>query len=105
MVVQRLNSHGIARQEQPLSRRVPEGKRKHAAQPRQARLAPHTISGQDYFRIGVTFELGTGGFEFLAKFAEVVDLAVEDDPVAGDRILHGLMPKRREVENRQSAVA
>ena len=105
MVVQRLDSHGIARQEQPLSRRVPEGKRKHAAQPRQAGLSPHAISSQDYFGVGMTFELDAGGFEFLAKFAEVVDLAVEDDPVAGDRILHGLMPERREIENRQSSVA
>src|SRR5271169_3637060 len=52
----------------------------------------------------MTFELDAGGFEFLTKIAEVVDLAVVDDPVAGDRILHGLVPKRRKVENRQSPV-
>src|ERR1039458_2227274 len=52
----------------------------------------------------MTFELDGGGFEFLPQFAEVVDLAVKNDPVAGDRILHGLMPEQREIENRQSPV-
>src|SRR5208337_180706 len=74
-------------------------------QPRQASLAPHAISGKNHFGIGMTLELDAGGFELLPKFAEVVNLAVEDDPVAGDRILHGLMPERRKVENRQSPVA
>ena len=100
VIVQRLDSHGISRQKKPLSYYVPEGKCEHAAQPRQARLAPHAISGQNHFSVGMTLELDAGPFEFLSKFAEVVDLAVEDDPVAADRILHRLVPERREVENR-----
>src|SRR5208337_3906857 len=104
VVIERLDSHGIARQQEPLSRRIPEGKGKHAAQPRQAGLAPHPIGSQNYFRVGMAVELGADTLKFLAKLAEVVDLAVEDDPIAGDRILHGLMPERRKVKNRQSAV-
>ena len=48
----------------------------------------------------MTLERDAGAFEFLPKFAEVVNLPVEDDPVAVDRILHRLVPERREVENR-----
>src|SRR5208337_3216839 len=86
VVIERLDSHGIARQQEPLSRRIPEGKGKHAAQPRQAGLAPHPIGSQNYFRVGMAVELGADTLKFLAKLAEVVDLAVEDDPIAGDRI-------------------
>jgi len=60
----------------------------------QARLSPHAIGGEDDFCIGLSFEIGAGGFELFAEFAEVVDLAVEDDPIARDRILHGLVPER-----------
>jgi len=43
--------------------------------------------------------------EFLANFTKVVNLSVVNNPVAGDRVVHGLMAKRREVENGEAAVA
>jgi len=53
----------------------------------------------------MTLELNARAFEFLPQFAKVVDLAVEDDPVAADRILHGLVPERREVDDGEAGVS
>src|SRR3954451_1974498 len=50
-------------------------------------------------------ETSAAGFEFLADFAEVVDLAVVNDPVARLGIVHGLMAERREVKNGEAPVA
>src|SRR5271165_1167625 len=52
----------------------------------------------------MTLKADAAGFELVAKLVEVINLAVEDDPVAGGRILHGLMPERRKIKNRQPLV-
>ena len=52
----------------------------------------------------MTFELGAGGFECFAEFAEVVNLAVEDDPIARDWIVHRLVPERRKVNDGEASV-
>jgi hypothetical protein len=49
-------------------------------------------------------KLITGGLEFAAKLTKVVDLAVEDNPVSGGGILHGLVPLRREVDDGKACV-
>ena len=104
-IVERLDAHGIAGDEQAVPARVPEGKGKHAAELRQALLAPTCIGFQHNFGVGVADETCAGLFEFVADVAEVVDLAVVDDPVAGLGIMHGLVGQRGEIENRQAPVA
>ena len=47
---------------------------------------------------------GTTSFEFVPDVAEVIDLAVVDDPIAGFGIVHGLVGQRGKIENRQSSV-
>jgi hypothetical protein len=53
----------------------------------------------------MTFELDAAALKLLPKFAEVVNLAIEDDPVAGDWIMHGLVPERREIDDRETGVS
>ena len=44
-------------------------------------------------------------FEFRAEFAKVVDLAIEDNLVAGGGIAHGLVAEWREVDDGQTCVS
>src|SRR3954468_6869110 len=50
-------------------------------------------------------ETSSAGFEFLSNFAEVINLAVVDDPVASLGVVHRLMAERREIKNGETAVA
>jgi hypothetical protein len=53
----------------------------------------------------MTSKLAARSFELRPKFAEVVDLSVEDDPVAGLLVLHGLMAEGRKIEYGEASVA
>ena len=104
-IVQRLDAHRIARDEQAMAAGVPQGEGKHAAELCQAIFSPARIGFQQDFSIGVADKTCAGFLEFVPNVAEVVDLAVVDDPVAGFGIVHGLVSQRREIKNRQPAVA
>jgi len=53
----------------------------------------------------MTFEVGTEGAEFVPEFTEVINLTVENEPVTGCRVLHGLVPEGREINDRQPGVS
>ncbi len=104
-VVERLDAHGIASQQQARALGVPDGEGKHSTQLAYTLLAPAAISFQQHFGIGLADKAHAFALQSRPEFAKVVDFAVVDDPVAGFRILHGLMAQRREIENRQAAAA
>src|ERR1700688_77924 len=104
VVIERLDTHGIAGGEKAMAPRVPNGEGKHAAKFREAFLTPLSIGFEDHFRVGMTAEVDSLALQFRANLAEVVNLAVVDDPIAGGRIIHGLMAKRRQIENCETAI-
>ena len=71
----------------------------------QAALAPNTICRQNHFCVRVTLEPNARRFELSAQLPEVIDFSVIDDPIASHRVLHRLVAKRREIDDRQSAMA
>src|SRR5262252_5570922 len=99
VIVQRLDAHRIARNQQAMALRVPNRKCIHPAELLQTGLAPASVGFENYFRVRVALEPPSLGLQLLAHLAEVVDLAVVNDPIAGGRVLHGLMPEWGEIQN------
>ena len=104
-VEQGLLAEAVARQEQRALHVVPDGQGPHAVESRQAVGAPLGVGGEDHFRIGLAAEVVALGGQFGADLEEVIDLAVEGDPVAALRIAHRLLAVFRQVEDGQAAVA
>src|SRR5450432_443853 len=100
-VVERLDAHGITGHEQPVVMRIPEGEGEHPAKLCETLLAPARICLQKILGIGVAHKIRAYLLEFLADFAEVVDLAVVNNPVASLGIMHWLMAKGRKIKNRK----
>src|SRR5436305_6374507 len=84
---------------------VPDGKSKHPAKSCKALLTPKRIRLQQDFRIRMADERTAILLQFTSDFAEVVDLAVIDDPITSFQIVHGLVPQRGKIENRKPAVS
>src|SRR5262245_59264569 len=99
-VVERLLAQPIAREEQLAPRGVPDGEGEHASQSLDTGLAPRDVRLQDHFGVAPRAEDAPLRLERRAELAKVVDLAVEDDPVAPGRIAHGLLA-RHQVDDRQ----
>src|SRR5262245_825514 len=99
-VVERLLPQPIAREEQPAPRGVPDGEGEHASQSLDTGLAPRDVRLQDHLGVAPRAEGAPLRLERLPELAKVVDLAVEDDPVAPGRIAHGLLP-RHQIDDRQ----
>ena len=70
--------------------RVPDDEGEHAAQPRHDVLAPQVVAGDDRLGVPVGAQVRAGGGELLAQLDVVVDLAVEQDPVAAPVVGEGL---------------
>src|SRR5579864_2509085 len=104
-IVQRLNSHGISRQEQLVPLRIPDCEAEHASQFCQATFTPAPVSPQQHFRIGMAAKRGALALQGFANLPEVVNLTVVGNPVSGLRIVHRLMTKGREIKNRESTIA
>src|SRR5260370_6487282 len=104
-VVQRLYANPITRQrKRPLSL-VPNRKSKHPVQPWQTVSAPFGPGGQQDFSVGLGSEMVAFGFELLAQFAIVVDLAVERDYKTAISGEHRLMARTARVYDRKTAMA
>ena len=87
-----------------LRRLVPHGKRKHAAQPRQAILAPARECGEQHLGVALRPEGIAAGGEFGAQLPVIVDAAVEDEVIAAAGAGHRLVPARR-IDDREAAHA
>src|SRR5262249_38046751 len=94
-VVQRLDADAIARQQQGSRPLVPDRQTEHAAEPRDGIRSPLLIGVDDRFRVGGRVEAMSGRLELAPQLAEVVDLAVEDDPDRPILVVNRLMPGRQ----------
>ena len=89
---QRLDPERVARAERRPGLGVPDDEREHAAQPVDDVLAPQVVAGDD--RLGVALGRERRRPRRRARLAQlqvVVDLAVEDDPVAAVGVGHRLV--------------
>ena len=102
--IERLDAERIPRQHQAAGPRSPTCKREHAAQPADCLGSVQTERAQHNRSIARRLERLSFRLEAGAKFAKVIDLAVEDDDVAGDRIGHRLHARRRKIENGEPAM-
>ena len=104
-VVQRLLAESIPGDEQPLSRRVPQGEREHPVEAFHARRTPLPVGGEDDLGVALAAEGVAPGRQLGLQLAVVVDLAVVGD---GERAVggaHRLRAAGAEVDDRQSAMA
>ena len=102
-VVERLDPERVAGEEERPLPLVPEGEGEHAAEAREHRRAVSRVEGEE--DLGVALRPPRVAGELVAQGAEVVDLAVQDDPVAAVRRGHRLRPGGRRVEDCEPAVA
>ena len=102
---QRLLAEAIARQEKALLDAVPDRERPHAVEAQHAGFAPLLIGREDDFCVRFSAEDMPQRLQFAADLDEVVDLAVESDPVATFAEAHRLLAVLGQVEDRQSPVS
>src|ERR1051326_6389092 len=102
-IIKRLDTHRIPRDKQAMPDGVPKSEGEHAPKSGEALLAPWRIGFEHDFSVGVADETCAGSFKFAVDFAEAIDFAVVDNPVASLGILHRLVPQGGEVKDRQSA--
>src|ERR1051325_4540874 len=102
VVVKRLDTKPIARQQQSLLRVIPKRERKHPTQPAKRVPPPPTISPQHHLRIRIRRPLTS---ELAPQVFEVVRLAVIRDPIPTHRIMHRLMTRSTRINNREPRVA
>jgi hypothetical protein len=76
-IVQRLNAHTVARENEPTRGPYPDGKRKHPAQPRKALGVPLQESVEDDLGIAARLEPKTFGLQLGAQLRAIKNLTVE----------------------------
>ena len=103
-IKERLFSSTIARQKNRLLPRVVKRKGKHTIQMLKAIGSPFTIGTKNHLSIRVRAELSPQVCQFPAQFREVIDLTIKNNSERPRRIVHGLMPGRRKINDGQSAV-
>ncbi len=96
---------GIAGEHEFPALGVVEREGEHAAQPVEEPLAPVAPAVQQHLGVARRDEVEALRLEFRPQRVKVVDLAVEDDPQAPVGRRHRLVAERREVDDREPAVA
>jgi hypothetical protein len=105
IVEQRLLAGTIARESQPGGPVVPDRNREHAVQVGDAVGAFLLVQVDNRFRITSRSKTVTALHELLPQFAEVVDLAVEDDTDVAVLVRHRLIRVRRQIDDPQPTEA
>ena len=105
MVVDRLLAEAIAREEQPLAPRVPDGEREHPVDALRKRFAPLLVPVDEHLGVAVAAEHVSVRNQLGAQMQVVVDLAVEGDPDGPVLVRHRLGAGRGEIDDRQAPVA
>ena len=103
-VVQRLLAESVARQHELVRFAIVDAQRPHAVQPRKARFAELLVREQDHFGVAAARKHVATRLELCAQAADVVDLAVVDDPVILRGVVHRLMAGRRQIDDAQAPV-
>src|SRR5437764_9332989 len=83
---------------------IVEHEGKHAVKAAEAVGSPLSIRREQNFRVRLRPELPAGGFKVAPYPSEVVDLAVEDNPVAGSSADHRLIRGAVEIDDGESGV-
>src|SRR5262245_43190043 len=90
-VVNQLDAHGVARQDEASPACIPEGDAEHAVETIEDVGAPLLVAVNDGLGVGLRPELVSAALELGAQLLEVVDLTVEDDPDGLLGVGHWLM--------------
>ena len=104
-VVQRFLAQAVARQRQARGGAVPQREGEHAHRAHQRGLQPPGLDpGQQGLGVRGALPARARGLELAPPSPVVVELAVEGQHVPARRRDHGLVARRREVQDRQAAV-
>ena len=104
-VDERLDAEAVARREEALAPRVPQGEGPHAVEALHAVFAPLFVGVQHDLGVAARGEDVAARAQLGGEFEVVVDLAVEDQPQRAVLIAHGLMPGGTEVVDGEAAKA
>src|ERR1035441_2610885 len=102
--MERLDAKPIAGAEGLAAGLVPTNEGEHADQAVEASIAPFEVRGQEDLGIGLGAERVVSD-QFCAKLQVVVDLTVENDPIAAGYIAHRMAASGRKVNDTQPIVA
>ena len=102
--VERLDAERAAGEKHLPLARIPDGETKHAAQHVHHRRPLLRIQLEQHLGIGMRAGDDAVAVQLLAQLHMIVDFAVENDPVAGFRVVHRLRPCRAEIDDRQAPV-
>ena len=91
-------------EQQRPGRIVPDGKREDAVERREHRLALRFVKGEENLSIRLTAEEVPLCSRPAPELPKVVNLAVEHDDGGSCPVVHRLMTKRRDVDDRQTTV-
>ena len=90
-VVDELDAHGIARQDQPTEPGIPYRDTEHPVEAIENARAPLLVAVDDHFRVGARSEDVPASLQLQSQFPKVVDLAVENDPNGRLPVRHRLV--------------
>ena len=105
VVIEWLYTQPVACQKKPFLPRIPQRKSEHSGETTKARLAPLPVSLEEHFRVPGGAEAMAQFLEFAADLLEIVDFSVKDQPIACLRIMHRLVPGRREIKDGQASAS
>src|SRR5207249_4070063 len=74
---------------------------KHSGEAIKAGLPPLPVSFEEHLGIAVGAKPMSEFLQFGADFLEIVDFAVKDQPIARLSVIHGHVPRGREVKDSQ----
>jgi hypothetical protein len=101
--VERLDAEAVARAHQAASAQVRDGDGPHALEPAEAVVPPRLERRQRDLGVTGGAEAAPARLQLAPQLAEVVDLAVEDDPAGAVGRAHRLVRRVREVADAQAA--
>ncbi len=104
-VIQRLDAHMVARQQDRLRHGVVEGKGENAVNLRQNRLAINNQQPEQRFGVRVAAKTDASRLQLRAEVGVIVELTVIDEDVAPVGALHGLRRRHRQVQNGEADVS
>ena len=104
VVEERLLARAVAREQQAALARVPQREGEHAVELRDGSIALLLVEVQDHLAVALALE-AVAALEAAPQLAEVVDLAVEDEPQRAVLVRHRLARGVGEVDDREPPMA
>ena len=105
-VVERLDAHAIAREQEMCAARPSQKAKANMPSSLASAASPHCTSARSRTSVSPEVEnFAPSVFQLRAQLAEVVDLAVEDEPGSGVGVVHGLAGGVAKVEDGKASVS